>query len=49
MSVPLALFDYDNNENYRILVPMKNELFMYDKKGKIVSGWEFTSSNSKCQ
>ena len=46
MSIPLALFDYDNNENYRILVPMKNELFMYDKKGKIVSGWEFTSTNS---
>ena len=46
MSVPLALFDYDNNENYRILVPMKNELFMYDKKGEIVSGWEFTSSSS---
>ena len=46
MSVPLALFDYDNNENYRILVPMKNELIMYDKKGKIVSGWEFTSTNS---
>ena len=26
MSVPIAVFDYDNNKNYRILIAMENEL-----------------------
>ena len=46
MSVPLAIFDYDNNRNYRILAPMQNELKMYNQKGKIVPGWEFLKTKS---
>ncbi|MAQ32247.1 MAG: hypothetical protein CMD26_05925 [Flavobacteriales bacterium] len=47
MTTPIAVFDYDNNRDYRILAPMKNRLSMYNHKGEIVSGWEFlqTSSN----
>ena len=47
MSVPLAVFDYDNNRNYRILVAMGNTLKMYNQKGKIISGWEFLKTKSK--
>ncbi|MAQ70279.1 MAG: hypothetical protein CMD23_04210 [Flavobacteriales bacterium] len=47
MSVPLAVFDYDNSRNYRILVPMENEMKMYNQKGEIVSGWEFIEAESK--
>jgi len=47
MSVPLAVFDYDNAKNYRILVAMGDELKMYTQKGKIVSGWEFLKTASK--
>lgn len=47
MSLPLALFDYDHNETYRILVPMENELMMYSKRGEIISGWEFLTTKSK--
>ena len=47
MSIPLAVFDYDNNRNYRILVAMSNTLKMYNQKGKIITGWEFKKTESK--
>lgn len=47
MSVPLAVFDYDNVRNYRILVPMENEMRMYNQRGGIVSGWELLKTDSK--
>jgi hypothetical protein len=31
---PLAVFDYDKNKNYRILITQGRELIMYDKNGK---------------
>jgi hypothetical protein len=41
-SCGLALFDYDNNKKYRILVPAENKvIFMYNKEGNLVPGWEF--------
>ncbi|MEA3447043.1 MAG: DUF3352 domain-containing protein [Bacteroidota bacterium] len=38
----LALFDYDNTLDYRILVPCANkEVYLYNIEGNVVSGWEF--------
>ncbi|MCW3785119.1 hypothetical protein [Plebeiibacterium sediminum] len=37
----LALFDYDNNRNYRIFVACNNkETYVYDKSGKQIKGWK---------
>ena len=47
MSIPLAVFDYDNNRNYRILVAMNNTLKMYNQKGKVITGWEFLKTESQ--
>ena len=46
MTTPIAVFDYDNNRNYRIIAPMSNLLSMYNEKGEIVSGWEFVQTSS---
>ncbi|HSP12196.1 MAG TPA: hypothetical protein VLO29_06695, partial [Salegentibacter sp.] len=44
---PLALFDYDNNRNYRFLITQGKELFMYDSKGRSVKGFEFDKTASE--
>ena len=44
---PLAVFDYDNNKNYRLLVTQGSELLMYDKSGKKVSGFKYKKSINK--
>tara|TARA_Y100000994_G_C15703961_1_gene446545 strand:- start:4912 stop:7476 length:2565 start_codon:yes stop_codon:yes gene_type:complete len=49
MSIPLGLFDYDENKNYRILSIMNNQVAMYDDNGQIISGWQFTNANSNIQ
>lgn len=36
---PLAVFDYDNNRNYRFLVTQGKKVYMYDGRGKNVSGF----------
>lgn len=37
----LALFDYDNNRNYRILIAGEDRLiYAYDKSGNVVKGWK---------
>ncbi|SMO60697.1 hypothetical protein SAMN06265379_103303 [Saccharicrinis carchari] len=37
---PIAIFDYDNNRNYRIFVACANkQTYAYDKTGKLVTGW----------
>jgi hypothetical protein len=39
-SGPPALFDYENNGQYRILVPGDDKLiYAYDKEGNVVKGW----------
>ena len=43
---PLAVFDYDNNKNYRLLVTQGRELLMYDKNGKKVSGFKYKKSSN---
>lgn len=37
----LALFDYDNNRNYRLVIAGEDKLlYAYDKAGNVVKGWE---------
>jgi WD40 repeat protein len=37
----LALFDYDNNRNYRLLIAGEDKLiYAYDKEGNVVKGWK---------
>jgi hypothetical protein len=38
---PLALFDYDNNSNYRLVIAGEDKLvYTYDRTGSVVKGWE---------
>jgi DNA-binding beta-propeller fold protein YncE len=37
----VALFDYDNNRNYRLLIAGQDKMiYAYDKSGSIVKGWK---------
>lgn len=38
--LPLAIFDYDNDRNYRFVIAQDKSLFMYDGKGKRVNGFK---------
>ncbi|MCF8275862.1 MAG: DUF3352 domain-containing protein [Flavobacteriales bacterium] len=41
----LAVFDYDKNNDYRLLIACKNKhIYNFDIKGKPVSGWKHTRS-----
>ncbi len=41
-TAPLALFDYENNKTYRILIPCSDKkVYLYDANGSIVKGWNF--------
>ena len=46
-SLPLSLFDYEKNRNYRILLSCGKQHYMYDKNGKIINGWKLTQTKSK--
>jgi hypothetical protein len=40
-SAPLALFDYDNNNDYRLVIPGEDRfIYAYDKSGNVVKGWK---------
>ena len=41
---PLAIFDYDNNNNYRFLIVQNTDLIMCDGRGKRVKGFKYNSS-----
>jgi len=42
----LALFDYDNNRNYRLLIAGEDKMiYAYDKEGNIVKGWKSFRTN----
>ncbi len=41
-TAPMALFDYENNKNYRILIPCSDKkVYLYDANGSLVKGWTF--------
>ena len=46
-SLPLALFDYQKNRNYRILLSCGKHHYMYDKHGKKIKGWKLNKTKSK--
>ena len=42
------VFDYDNNRNYRCVVPFGDRrIVVYDKNGKLVEGWNFKGTESE--
>ena len=42
----LSILDYDNNKNWRIPVPaVDRRVYMYNKEGKLVSGWKFRTDD----
>lgn len=43
---PLAIFDYDNNKNYRFVVTQGTKVFMYNSRGNIVRGFTYTETES---
>lgn len=38
---PLSVFDYDNNKKYRLIVTQGSSILLYDKKGKVVKGFNY--------
>jgi len=46
-SCGLALFDYDKNRDYRILIPdLKKKAKLYNIEGNVLEGWEFDESDN---
>lgn len=43
---PLAVFDYDNNRNYRFVITQGSEVLIYDNSGRRVSGFTFNKAGS---
>ena len=44
--IPLSVFDYDKNRNYRFLLTQDNNVLMYNKNGKKVNGFKFKKTQS---
>jgi hypothetical protein len=46
-SAPMALFDYDNNRNYRIFIAGQDrKIYVYDIETNLVTGWKFGKTES---
>jgi hypothetical protein len=44
---PLALFDYDNNREYRLFIATEDRnIYLYDIEGNMISGWKFGKTES---
>lgn len=43
---PLAVFDYDNNKNYRFVVTQGRKIFMYNGQGKVVHAFTYKEAES---
>ena len=42
---PVAAFDYENNRNYRFFIATEDgKVYVYDRSGKTVMGWDFERS-----
>lgn len=44
--LPLSVFDYDKNRNYRFVISHGNQVAMYDNKFKTIKGFKFTETKS---
>ncbi|WP_373059748.1 DUF3352 domain-containing protein [Zunongwangia sp. H14] len=44
---PLAVFDYDNNRKYRFVITQNSSVYMYNKEGKIVKGFDFKKAGAE--
>ena len=42
---PLAVFDYEEKREYRLVVTQGDHVYMYDRKGKIVEGFKFKEAD----
>ncbi len=42
----LAVFDYDKKREYRFVVTQNDKVFMYDRKGKVVSGFTYKKAEA---
>lgn len=42
----LAVFDYSNNSDYRLVIIQGKDVLMYDKNAKLVRGFEYTKAAS---
>jgi hypothetical protein len=46
-SAGLSVFDYDENQNYRIFLPLKDKrVRLYDLDANLISGWEFDKADA---
>ncbi|MBT8205969.1 MAG: ribonuclease HII, partial [Eudoraea sp.] len=43
---PLAVFDYENNRNYRFVVTQGRKIYMYNRRGQTVSGFTYTEAEA---
>lgn len=43
----IAVFDYDKNRNYRILIPTQHKILNFGIEGKEIGGWEFKPNDYK--
>ncbi|NND15633.1 MAG: ribonuclease HII, partial [Eudoraea sp.] len=46
---PLAIFDYEQNRKYRLVVTQGRKVFMYNSRGDIVSGFTYTEAGDEIQ
>jgi len=47
-TAPMALFDYENNKDYRIFIPGENKkIHAFSREGDIIPGWEFGASDTR--
>lgn len=46
VSATPGVFDYENNNNYRFVVPVGKQLLNIDKEGKKTEGWEFEGTRN---
>ena len=44
--LPLAVFDYDRNRNYRFTITQGSKVYMYDNSFKLVKGFKFNTAKS---
>jgi hypothetical protein len=44
----IALFDYDKNLDYRMVIPCMNKnVYMYNIEGSLINGWEFKQTDTQ--